>query len=162
MLVLLFELGDDRYAIDVSQVLEVLPLVDLRRLPQAPDGVAGLFDFRGTPVPVIDLTALTLGRPAQRRFSTRIIVVTGPDNGDSHLLGLIAERATETASRAATDFVWPGVTGDHAQYLGPVATDERGLLQLVDVRQLLPAAARNLLFTPALKASWPSPTSNAS
>ena len=147
MLVLLFELGADRYAIDIGHVIEVLPLVDFRHLPQAPHGVAGLFDFRGTPIPALDLTQLTLGRPAEYRLSTRIIVVHDADAGGTQLVGLIAERATETARREPAEFVWPGVANDRAPYLGPVATDARGLLQLVDVKQL---------------PSWPSPTSNAS
>ena len=32
MLYLLFQLGDDRYALDVSQVVEVLPLVRIRKM----------------------------------------------------------------------------------------------------------------------------------
>lgn len=136
MLVLLFELGTDRYALDVSRVLEVLPLVELRR-PQALGGVAGVFDFRGVPVPVIDLAQLTLGRPSEQRMSTRIIVVRDSDGDESRLLGLIAERATETARRPATDFVRSNMANDQARYLGPVATDARGLLQLVDVGYLL-------------------------
>ena len=66
MLFLLFELGQDRYALDVRQVAEVLPLVEFKRIPQAPPFVAGLLNYRGDPVPVIDLSQLTLSRPAER------------------------------------------------------------------------------------------------
>ena len=97
MLFLLFQLGQDRYALDAGQVTEVLPLVEIKQVPQAPPGVAGVFDFRGAPVPVIDLSQLALGRPAQRRLSTRLIVVHHRDEGgEQRLLGLIAEMATET------------------------------------------------------------------
>ena len=75
MLFLLFQLGNDHYALDVAQIAEVMPLVGITRIPQAPPGVAGMFDCRGVPVPVIDLSQLMLGRPAQSRLSTRIIVV---------------------------------------------------------------------------------------
>jgi len=50
MLFLLFQLGQDRYALEASRVIEVLPLVSLKRIPQAPRGVAGLFNYRGRPV----------------------------------------------------------------------------------------------------------------
>ena len=68
--------------------------------------MAGLFNYRGAPVPVIDLSQLTLGRPAARRLSTRIVLVHYPDeSGGTHLLGLIAERATQTVRHEPSDFV---------------------------------------------------------
>jgi chemotaxis-related protein WspB len=147
MLFLLLELAQDRYVLDARQVAEVLPLVTIKRLPQAPTCVAGILDYRGAPVPVIDVSQLMLGRPSERRLSTRIILVHYPDaGGQRRLLGLIAERATHTVRREETDFVASGVTNEDAPYLGPVATDARGLLQWLDARTLLPASVRDMLF----------------
>jgi chemotaxis-related protein WspB len=147
MLFLLFAMGPDRFVLDVRQIAEVLPLVEMKQLPQAAHGVAGIVNYRGAPVPVVDLSALTLGRPAARRLSTRIVLVHYPDaQGVTHLLGLITEKATQTIRRAAVDFVASGVSSDGAPYLGPVAPDARGLLQWIDVRTLLPAAVRDVLF----------------
>jgi chemotaxis-related protein WspB len=144
---LLFQLGKDRYVLDIGQVAEVLPLVRLKQIPQAPLAVAGVFDFHGDPVPVIDLSQMALGCPAQRYLSTRIILAHYPDgNGEKRLLGLIAERVTETIRREPSDFVTSGIDNDAAPYLGPVATDARGLIQWVEVGQLLTPAVRDLLF----------------
>jgi chemotaxis-related protein WspB len=150
MLFLLFQLGEDRYALDTSRIAEVLPLVDITPIPQAPSGVAGLFNYRGVPVPVIDLSQLTIGRPAQRRLNTRIVLVHYPDGGGTRLLGLIAEKVTETVRRDKADFVATGVTSDRVPYLGPVATDARGLMQWIEVESLLPASVRAVLFTQSL------------
>ena len=57
-----------------SRVVEVLPLMNLKRVPGAPAGLAGVLNFHGTPVPVIDLNQMALGEPAARRLSTRIIL----------------------------------------------------------------------------------------
>jgi chemotaxis-related protein WspB len=147
MLFLLFQLGKDRYALDVGQVAEVLPLVSLKQIPQAPPAVVGVFDFHGEPVPVIDLSQTALGRPAQHRLSTRIILAHYPDgNGEKRLLGLLAEKVTETLRRDPSDFVAAGVDNDDAPYLGPVATDARGMIQWVEVDQLLTPTVRDLLF----------------
>jgi chemotaxis-related protein WspB len=155
MLFLVFELGADRYALDVRQVAEVLPLVSIKRIPQAPAAVAGLFDYRGAPVPAVDVSQLTLGRPAERRLSTRIILVHYPDAaGVARLLGLIAERTTQTVRRDATDFVASSVSSDAAPYLGPVATDARGLLQWIDARTLLPPSVRDVLFKQPVDQRW--------
>jgi chemotaxis-related protein WspB len=152
MLFLQFQLGKDRYALDSSQVVEVLPLLGIKQIPQAPAGVAGAFNYRGKPVPVIDLSELALGRPARLHMSTRIIIVRYPDgNGTQHLLGLIAEKATETVRRDAADFADSGVVNDGAPYLGPVATDPNGLVQRIEVTQLLPAAVRDVLFKQPLE-----------
>ena len=147
MLFLVFELARDRYVLDVSQVAEVLPLVAITQIPHAPPAVAGILNYRGAPVPVIDVSQLTLGRPAERRLSTRIVLVHYPDaEGRTRLLGLIAEKATQTMRREETDFVASGVTSEGASYLGPVAPDSRGLLQWLDARTLLPASVRDVLF----------------
>ena len=152
MLFLRFQLGQDRYALDTSQIAEVLPLVGITPILQAPPGVAGLFNYRGVPVPVIDLSQLTMGRPAQSRLNTRIVLVHYPDgSGGTRLLGLIAEKVTETVRRDKTDFMASGVTNDRAPYLGPVATDALGLMRWIDVESLLPASVRDVLFTTPLR-----------
>lgn len=149
MLFLLFQPGRDRYALDAGQIAEVLPLVDIKPLPRAPEGVAGVFDYRGTPVPVIDLSQLMLGRPAAKHLSTRIVLARYPDAGGvMRLLGLLAEQATQTVRRDPGDFLASGVSHDAAPYLGPVASDERGLIQWIEVHKLLPAAVREALFKP--------------
>jgi chemotaxis-related protein WspB len=160
MLFLLFEMGNQRYAMDVRQIAAVLPLIAVRPLPQAPEAMEGLVTYRGAPVPVIDVSRLTLGRPSARRLSTRLVLVNYPDQaGRIHLLGLIAERATRTVRHAPSDFVASGVTPDGAPFLGPVATDGAGLLQWIDVQTLLPAPLRDLLFKEPRDDRWGSPPS---
>ncbi len=148
MLFLLFQLGKDRYALEASRVVEVVPLLALKQVPQAPRGVAGLFNYRGQPVPTVDLGALTLGHPASERLSTRIIIVNYPDgNGTNHLLGLIAEHATEIVRKEAKDFADPGVKLGGAPYLGPIAQDDRGAIQWIYENRVLPEPVRQLLFS---------------
>jgi hypothetical protein len=98
MLFLLMRLDGDRYAIDIAQVAEVLPLVQLRPLARAPAGVAGILDYGGAPVPVLDLSLLLVNRPAHRRLSTRLVIVHYARRR-RHLLALIAEHATEIVRR---------------------------------------------------------------
>ena len=147
MLFLIFELGHDRYALPAALIAEVLPVVRIKRVPHAPAGVIGVFNYHGAPVPVIDLCELTLGRPAAARLSTRLIVVSYPERQDqSRLLGLIAERATDTMHRDSADFVASGITTAGAPYLGQVTTSNHGVVQRIDVETLLPDAVRESLF----------------
>jgi chemotaxis-related protein WspB len=147
MLFLLFQLGNNRYALEAARVVEVVPLLGLQPIPQAPQGVAGLFNYRGRPVPAIDLSALTLGQPASEHFSTRIIVVNCPDNNSTnHLLGLIAEHATEMLRKDAKEFVDPEVKLGAAPYLGPIFMDGANAIRLIYEHRLLPEPVRQLLF----------------
>src|SRR5206468_1359680 len=147
MLFLLFQLGKDRYALEAARVVEVAPLLALKRLPQSPKGVAGIFNYRGRPVPAIDLCEMATGKPAGEQLSTRIIIVNyRHENGSDNLLGLIAENATETLRKNIQDFVDSGVTIGAAPYLGPVLMDAKGTIQWVDEQKLLKGYVRQLLF----------------
>lgn len=147
MLFLLFQIGDDRYALEARQAVEVLPFLSLKTIPQSPRGVAGIFNYRGRPVPAVDLSAMTFGRPSRERLSTRIIVIRYSDNsGQSRLLGLIAEQATGMLRRDEREFVDPGVHSRTAPYLGPVIMDDKGVIQLLRAQHLLTENVRELLF----------------
>ena len=147
MLYLLFQLGQNRYALETSRIVEVVPLLAIQQLPQAPSGVAGIFNYRGRPVPAVDLGLVTLGKPASERLSTRIIIVNySDDSGTNHLLGLVAERVTELIRRDAKDFVDSGVKLSAAPYLGPVLMDGSSAIQLIYEHLLLPQPVRQRLF----------------
>src|ERR1700722_10175864 len=147
MLYLLFQLGKDRYALEAGQVIEVLPLINFKRIPRAPSGVAGVFNYHGTPVPLIDLTELALGRPSQAKMSTRIVLINYlEESGKKHLIGMVAEYVMETLQKAECDFVDSGVAATDSPYLGSVATEENGIIQRIEVSRLLPQSLREQLF----------------
>lgn len=150
MLLLLFTLDNHRYGLEARQVIEVVPLAELKPLPRAPDFVAGILNYRGVPVPVLDLTQMNQSYPSRACMSTRIIVVSyGVQSEPARLLGLMAERVTETALKNTDDFLPTGIATPVAAYLGPVAGDSQGMLQLVRIEELLSPEVRTLLFAPA-------------
>jgi len=107
----------------------------------------GVLNYRGTPVPVIDLNEMMLAKPAARRLSTRIILVKYPlEAQHPHPLGLIAEHATNMIRRSIQDFVETGVESENAPYLGRVANDTGGLIQWIEVERLLTPEVRDVLF----------------
>jgi chemotaxis-related protein WspB len=147
MLFILFQIGRDRYALSASSIIEILPLINLKMVPGAPAGVAGVFNYHGTPVPVIDLNQMTLTKPAAQRLSTRIILVKYPlEAQNPHPLGLMVEHATNMIRRPIQDFIEPGVESEDAPYLGRVANDTGGLIQWIQVERLLTPKVRDALF----------------
>jgi chemotaxis-related protein WspB len=148
MLFLLFQVGQDRFALEASHVVEVVPLLNLKKIHQAPRGVAGLFNYRGQPVPAVDLCDLTLNKPADEYLSTRIIIVQYPDaGGNRRLLGLIAEQATDLMRKNDADFTDPNVRINAAPYLGPVIMDAQGSIQWIHEQRLLSDSVRDMLFS---------------
>lgn len=147
MLLLSFHIGAESYAVTATQIVEVLPLTTVKRIPQAPAFVAGLLDYRGTPVPVIDLCQLSEGRCHNKVLSSRIILVNY-ENGhqESHILGLIAEKVTETLNPAAGDFNPTGIKVREAPYLGEVINKNGHMIQLIEIGMLLPVGVQTLLF----------------
>jgi chemotaxis-related protein WspB len=155
MLFVLFQLGKNRYALEANCVVEVLPLLELKHVPQPPRGVAGIFVYRGQPVPALDLCELTLGRPALEHLSTRIIIIRHrKTTGESQLIGLIAERATGTLRRDEKAFVEAaGVKLASAPFVGPILMDDQGVIQLLDAQKLLDEGEQKLRLTHAVGAS---------
>jgi chemotaxis-related protein WspB len=154
-MLLCFQAGDQRYALDTQCVVEIVPRVAVRPIAHAPACVAGVFRYRGGVVPVVDLTALLLERPSGTRMSTRIILVElPPDNGDTpRVVGLIAERVVDTLDAGPGAGVPPGVRVDEAPYLDDVVEDNGELVQLVRADRLLPPDVRRMLYAAVEEAS---------
>lgn len=147
MLFLVFHIGDERYALPAKSVVEVLPMAALKRVRHAPKSVAGLLNYRGVSVPAVDLSDLTLGRPAAEKMSTRIVIVRcSSAESKERYLGLIAEAATGILRVQSEDFGKQGAGIRGLPYLGPLLTDEFGSIQLLYEQHLLSEPVRQRLF----------------
>jgi purine-binding chemotaxis protein CheW len=91
--VLLFELAEQRFALRLADVLEVVRAVALRPLPNAPAVVEGLIDVRGDIVPVLDIRA-RFGLPAKALALTDHFVL---GSAGQRRVALRVDRATDMA-----------------------------------------------------------------
>jgi chemotaxis-related protein WspB len=145
MLFIVFRLGKERYALDARQVIEVIPRLPLRPQPGTPDFVAGLMNFHGKVVPVLDLDTLTLGAPCPGQLSTRIILINYTiSSGVKRVLGLVAEAVTDAVKKDPHEFV--AVAAGQSPYLGKIALDDGGMVQCILPEYLLPPEVERLLF----------------
>lgn len=125
MLFLHFRIGANGFALAADRIVEIVPLVELKAMRGAPNGIAGSFEYRGRFIPVADLCTIELGRPARLWLSTRIVVLRQPDD-EAALFGLIAEHATEMLALDPAAFA-------------PFAAGPHGLVQRVELQDLLSA-----------------------
>ncbi len=127
MLLLVFRIAGDVYAVEAARVVEVVPRVELRALPHAPEALAGLLQYRGRMVPVIDLGILLGSRRSPCLLSTRIILVDDrtPARGEARL-GLIAEHVSDVRRVDDDQVIPPPALLGHNPYLGLDRLHRRG------------------------------------
>ena len=89
-----FEVAGHTYAIDVSQVREIVRWQPVTPLPNAPELIEGVIDLRGAVVPVVDLGRALGGAPVAPGQRTRIAVT----EVDGLVMGLAVDAAVEVLS----------------------------------------------------------------
>lgn len=148
MLMLLFYVGDNLYALDTSHVVEVIPRVPLRQIHHVPAYVPGLLNYRGTIVPIVDLCHLIRGTASRFYLSTRIVMVSyEAKDKKPQYLGLIAERIVETFNKSEVEFIQSGIQSTSAPYMGPMIIDDRGMIQCIYLEHLFAEAQNTYLLT---------------
>ncbi len=147
MLPLTFKVDEQLYAINAKSVVEVIPQVRTRALPGTPDVVRGVFNYRGTLVPVIDVTHMLSGRRTKEQLSARIILVKYPEDAESgHTLGLLTEQSTETVARDNATFSDPGIENRGTPWLGKISVAGKDMIQLVSIDNLLTDELKSILY----------------
>ena len=92
---LTFKLSDEVFALDVAKVREILEITNITKVPQTPDFMCGVINLRGSVVPVIDMR-LKFGMSAtEQTVNTCIIVVEVNMDGDTVVLGALADSVQE-------------------------------------------------------------------
>ena len=90
-----FKLGDELFAINVSQVREVLELSLITKVPSAPDYMRGVVNVRGKATPVVDL-GLKFGLPTTPdTVNSRIVVMELELDGELTIVGGLADSVHE-------------------------------------------------------------------
>ena len=92
---LTFNLADEIFAFDVSKVREILELTSITKVPQTPDFMRGVINLRGSVVPVIDLRLNFGMQCTEQTVNTCIIVVEVVLQGETIVLGVLADSVQE-------------------------------------------------------------------
>lgn len=70
-----FEVGGQRYALSTSLVREIVEVERITRVPRTAAEVMGLFNLRGEPMPLVDLTLVLSGAPSPVAEKMSVIIL---------------------------------------------------------------------------------------
>lgn len=137
MLYAQFFVDEDRYVISVKDIVEIVPVVQLKIVPMLPNYAAGLMNYHGSQVPVIDLCYLLLNRACRKKLSTRIILVNrGEGSGKSMTMGFMVEKATEMITVDESLYNPPAMRNPDGPTNGPIIEYQGELVTKISIEDV--------------------------
>lgn len=140
-----FYVGDALCGMDILNVQEINKLMEMTKVPQAPDYVTGILNLRGQIVTIIDLgQKLGLGM-AEISSESRNIIINAPGEH----VGLLVTRISDVVM-ADPDKIEPppanmkGIQGD---FFTGVYKTENKLIGILDVKEVLRIESDNMSRT---------------
>jgi len=129
-----FKIENDEFGVDILKVQEINRMMNITRIPNAPDFVEGVINLRGKIIPIVDLRK-KLGFPAKEYDkSTRIIVV----ELEGIVLGFIVDSVSEVL-RIPNSTIEPPpsiIKGIESEFIEGVGKLEDRLLILLELKKV--------------------------
>ncbi len=92
---LTFQLGEEVFALDVSNVREILEFATITRVPKTPEFMRGVINLRGSVVPVLDMRLKFGLSKTEKTVDTCIIVVEVLFEGENTIIGALVDSVQE-------------------------------------------------------------------
>ncbi|HEY8363510.1 MAG TPA: chemotaxis protein CheW [Tissierellaceae bacterium] len=125
---LTFQLDNETYGIELENVVEIIGMQPITKLPGLPDYVRGIINLRGKIIPVMDVRLRFNKNLVDYNERTCVIVI----NINDLSTGLIVDNVSEVISIPKTEIVAPqGVVKENNRFikgLGKVGDDVKLLL----------------------------------
>lgn len=129
-----FELGEERYGLDIDTVYEIIRHQPVTAVPQAPSFVEGVINLRGRIIPVVDLRRRFGMMQGELTKASRIVVCEAAGTR----VGLVVDGVSEVLMVSADSIEQtPEVaSGYDTQYLKGIAKLGERLVILLDLTGL--------------------------
>ena len=129
-----FIIGQEEYAVPILSIQEIIKPIEYIRVPSVPSYILGVFNLRGSVIPLLDLRTKFKMEPAKVTEDTRYIVMKGKDN----TAGFVIDRLTE-AIRIKSSKIGPPPETIHADkgMVYGIGMREDNILTILKVGSLL-------------------------
>jgi len=130
-----FKLGDEEFGVDILKVQEINKMMNITRIPNAPDFIEGVINLRGKIIPVIDLRRRMDFKPKEWDSRTRIIVT----ELDGKVVGFVVDSVSEVLRIPESTIEPPPsiISGIESEYIVGVGKIEERLLILLNMERVL-------------------------
>jgi purine-binding chemotaxis protein CheW len=130
-----FSLGREEFAVEVTQVREIMRMEEITRMPKSPSFVEGIINLRGQIIAVIELAKRLNLETAERSGETRIIVV----EAEAIKVGMIVDSVSEVlrVGAGAVEQSPTLATDVSAAFLQGVVKQDNRLIILLDLTKVL-------------------------
>lgn len=133
MAMLLFHVGETRFAIGCSDIVQVVPNVLLTKAPFPSLSLAGLLIRAGKQVPIIDFCQLIEQRPAQQFLDSRIILLAIYEGGQEKWMGILVEKVHQMIDLKPEQFTKQDYFLEQCPFISKGYLDEQGMIFTVDL-----------------------------
>ncbi|KKH93383.1 chemotaxis protein CheW [Methanosarcina sp. 1.H.T.1A.1] len=133
--VIVFNLGEEIYGVEISQIKEIILPTQITRIPNVPDFVEGILNLRGQIAVIINLRKRLGKEPKKNDENTRIIVI----EYDNATIGMMVDSVSEVkylSSKNIEEIPRFLALTDESKFLMGVGKLEDGLLTLMDLKEL--------------------------
>jgi len=129
-----FIVGEEEFSIPILSIQEIIKPIGWTRVPQIPSYILGVFNLRGSVIPLIDLRA-RFGLPLQKHTDeTRFIVMK---NGDD-VAGFVIDRLTEAIRMPKRDIgPAPDTVSEEETMIDGVGKQADRIVTILKVHKLL-------------------------
>ena len=130
-----FRAGRERFCLPVLEVEEVVDWPLVTRVPLAPPFLMGVFNLRGTIIPIVDIAVTEGRRPGLLPRNVIVAVLAGDERSENIYMGIAADEVIGTYP-ASSQTLLEHSPPDMPHCRGMLQHDER-LALVVDLRQLM-------------------------
>ncbi|HTY09824.1 MAG TPA: chemotaxis protein CheW [Bacteroidota bacterium] len=130
-----FKIGEEEFGVDILKVQEINRMLEVTRVPNAPEYVDGVINLRGKVIPIIDLRRRFGMERREKDKNTRIVVV----ELEGKVVGFVVDAVSEVLRipKSVTEPPPPIVAGIETDYITAVGKLEDRLLILLDLEKVL-------------------------
>jgi purine-binding chemotaxis protein CheW len=136
-----FKLAAEEYGIEIQKVRELIGLLEITRVPRAPDFIRGVINLRGKVIPVVDLRVKFGMETAAATSQSVIIVVQIGATGAGLTMGILVDEVLEVRAIAEQDVEPPPNFQSQAvaDFILGVGKAEKRIIFLLDIDRVLTA-----------------------
>jgi len=129
-----FIVGDEEFTVPILSIQEIIKPIEFTRVPHTPNYVLGVFNLRGSVIPLIDLRAKFNMPLESQTAESRYIVM----KNDEEIAGFVIDRLTEAIRLNIKDIDnAPETAAQEKSYIEGVGKQEDRILTILKVDRLL-------------------------